>query len=233
LLLGCGQLSGTGNNQSVIQDWKIVCDSSGSIFDQQDKLEKTLEMETRQFAMEAKSGSTIYLIGFTENGQAYNQKIFAHHTLAIKPPAWKSRKAQAKIALMKLKKGFKKMSFINQTPLLEVNRFEADLANRRSGRSWHLVIISDLMQTSPKLTLSPEYLKWSKDSDILREMLKICPPAHFPPERVTVYWYPGLLSKNKAIEPEAHERVRELFGDFLDKWAGDGCKIEMIPMEEV
>lgn len=212
-------------------EW-LIADNSLSL----DHEKKAALEQTRgcvwKFSERANTGDRWKMFTFTEAEEPYRHRLSLEYAFKIKPPAWKSRKEQAEKLISGLDCAYEEAGRVRNTPLLEVIRFLGEVSAESSSSDWQLVIISDLMQSSKKLTLSPDYLGNHDDQEVLDAMGVLCPRPKRPPTAIQVYWYPGLLSDNEAVNLKDHERIRHLFRDFLARWSRNACPINFSAIEE-
>jgi len=214
-LPGCMPMD-TGN---TYQEEYLIVDNSHSLVVQADAALNHAKQAARDFALKYSSGAKWKMIFFAPAGEAYCYRIVAQHTLQISPPAWKSRQSQVKEMVVKVERAFAENPRVGSTPLLEVIDFVNEVLTQSGTGKWHLVVISDLLQSSKELTLTRAYLKARSDSEILEEMAKVCPRPNSPPVNIKIYWYPGLVNKKQAVHLKDHERLRRIFNQFFKSWS--------------
>jgi len=221
----------TGCAKRLSEDWILIADTSISVFKNQKALvDRGVSKVGEDFVRGVRTGSSLKLVGFSPLNTAYKHLVLAQHDFVLEVPADESRRQQAQAIREKFTQAIARAKGVRHTPLLEVIRFESELIP--ADRTWRLVVISDLIQSTDNLNFTTQYLANRGNSDIVADMLLVCPKPKNPPQSVTLYWYPGLLKQDQAIDPETHARIRRLFNQFFRAWAGEGCKISIEPLQE-
>ncbi|MCL5407089.1 MAG: hypothetical protein M1429_01150 [Patescibacteria group bacterium] len=219
-----------GCSKKVAEEWLIIADNSKSLKPQMNLIKKGVDKVGEDFVKMACTGSNLKMVGFSQVNSAYKHLVLAKHHFVLTVPADISRKEQATKIIKEFGQAIDNVQLVDQSPLLEVVRIESELMPK--DRGWRLVMTSDFIQSSSALLFTPKYLASRGNQAIIKDMLAIAPKPKNPPISVTLYWYPGLLAKDQAIDPETHARVRRIFKQFFQAWAGKDCLVEVEPLQE-
>ena len=209
----------------------VVVDLSKSRLYQREATRNGLMAHVGRWADQAKSGDTLEVIFFSDtNPYGYEQVCL--YRMVLLPPAFKYREKAKKELTEKLNAAYEEARWTESTPLLEILSRLGENHGSSPNISWHLVIISDLMQSSKRLTLSSQYLSRSSDVKVVEKMLSLCWAPRFPPQTIDVYYFPGLVNKNTAVETLEYRKVLSIFRNFLGSWAST-AQVEFTNLEEV
>lgn len=212
------------------EDWLVVADNSKSLDPESKMVKKGVERVCHDFATTRPSGSTLKLVGFGQVSDAYKHKLLESYKLNIQVPADISRKKQEAEIVDRFGKVLDKSELVEQSPIMEVVRFESELVPKSS--KWRLFLITDCIQSTKSLCFTQEYLEKNDDNAIVKEMFVLCPKPKNPPSHIVLYWYPGLWAKDSAIDSQTHARIRTIYLKYFRKWAGKECVISIEPLEE-
>ncbi len=220
----------TGCSKKIPENWLIIADNSKSLKSQTNLIKKGIDKVGESFVRRACTGSNLKLVGFSQVDSAYRHLVLAKHNFILTVPADISRKEQATKIVNEFGQAVSNVPLVDNSSLLEVIRIQSELMP--NDCQWRLIIISDFIQSTSALLFTPKYLVSRGNREIVKDMLAISPKPANPPISVTLYWYPGLWDKNQAIDPKTHARVRRIFKQFFQSWAGKDCPIEIEPLQE-
>ena len=231
LLICLAALVGCQSVNPLMRLDTVIVDLSKSRLYQQEATENGLMAYASKWTDQAANGDILEVVFFSE-ANPYGYKQVCLYQMVLFPPAFKYREKTKKELTAKLKAAYDAAKWTENTPILEILSRLGENHGSSPNLSWHLVIISDLMQSSKKLTLSSQYLSRSSDAMVVEKMSSLSLAPKFPPETIDVYYFPGLVNKNTAIETLEYRKVLSIFRNFLGSWAS-AAQVKFTNLEEV
>ncbi len=166
-------------------------------------------------------GSRFRIWIFAPDGEYAAQEYVAYTMPTLKAPAFKHRARFTAEMKADLERRLQCTPFTHRgSPVIEAIGHVTHVRDLSPKAGYHLVVISDLMQTSPRLELTPLQLARQKDSVLITRMRGIAPIPQCPPARVTFITYPGFTEGKKPLPDRLHQRICRLFEELAAEWTG-------------
>jgi hypothetical protein len=152
----------------------------------------------------------------------------------LKAPAKEHRRRIAQELeekIQELSQSFLQATGHRGSPILEdAHRLMRRGGSLPGGGDYDLVLISDLLQTSPSFIFTADVLA---DVPSLEErVLKSLSPPQQPPRKVEILFWPGIVEGRRVLSPQAEMNLREFYVSLFTRWGAPQVALRELKLKE-
>lgn len=200
-------------------DQEVLLDNSGSLRGDIPQAVGTRVVEKATAWAQAASPGSRFRVWIFNAADDYPAKEFTTYTMpTLRAPAFKHRKEYLDQVKSDLEHRIQHLPYHHRgSPVIEAIGFITHVRDLTPEKGYRLLVVSDLIQTSPRLEFTAQQLAAEKDPALLARMRGIAPTPLHPPDEVTLITYPGFVDKT-PIRDTLHARICGLYEAFFTQW---------------